>query len=249
MKETFGLINAKSAKPPNPKPSPKEFTWPSQRDADETVARKIGASLQELLPKKGWKHVDLARALWGTHGENEAPRNSQAPRRWVVADLPIPSERDAGYVAQVLDVSMARLLEPEGKFNPLPDMIRPRSDSVRFPSGNINKAKAKKKAKKKAGKTASGKDREKQRAYNAAYRARQKAEKGKRKYAKRAKVRKDAPTGNGSWLLADGVKPPEYQITSEQAPPGHVNFTLTAILPHERAMAILHMLKHESDEG
>ena len=126
MKEVPGLINAKNAKPANPKPSPKDFVWPSQRDADESVAKKIAATLQELLPQRGWKHVDLAKALWGTQGANDAPRNTQAVRRWVVADLPIPSERDAAYTAQVLDIPMSRLLEPEGKFNPLPPMIRPR---------------------------------------------------------------------------------------------------------------------------
>jgi len=237
MKEVPGLINAKSPRPPNPKPSPKDFVWPSQRDAAESVAKKIAASLQELLPKRDWKHVDLAKALWGTHGANDAPRNTQAPRRWVVADLPIPSERDAGYIAEVLGVSMARLLEPEGKFDPLPPMIRPRSDSPRFNPGLV------KKKKKKAGKTASGKDREKQREYNAAYRAKKRAEKaGKRKYTKR--VHEQPEKGNGAWILADGVDPPEYTIASADGPPGHVSFELKAVLPHERAMAILHMLQH-----
>jgi len=243
MKEVAGLINAKNAKPPSPKPSPKEFVWPSQREADESVAKKIAATLQELLPKRGWKHVDLAKELWGTHGANDAPRNTQACRRWVLAELPIPSERDAGYVAQVLDISMARLLEPEGRFNPLPDMIRPRSDSPRFNPGIV---KAKKAKKKKTGKTASGKDREKQRKYNADYRERKRAEKagtvGKRKYTKRA--HEEPAKGNGSWILADGVDPPEYTIKSSDGPPGHVAFTLNAVLPHERAMAILHMIQH-----
>ena len=243
MKEVPGLINAKNPKPPNPKPSPKDFVWPSQRDADETIAKKIAATLQELLPKRDWKHVDLAKELWGTHGANDAPRNTQAVRRWVLAELPIPSERDAGYVAQVLDISMARLLEPEGKFNPLPPMIRPRSDSPRF-HPELAGGKKKKKAKaKKAGRTPSGKDRAAQRKYNADYRARKRAEKNgeapKRKYTKHK-----APEGNGAWVLADGVDPPEYTIKSAvDGPPGHVSFSLTAVLPHERAMAILHMIQ------
>jgi hypothetical protein len=244
MKEVPGLINAKNAKPPSPKPSPKDFVWPSQRDGDESVAKKIGATLQELLPKRDWKHIDLAKELWGTKGEKDQPRNTQAARRWVLGELPIPSERDAGYIAQALDISMARLLEPEGRFNPLPAMIRPRSDSPRFHPEIAGTKKAKKAKKAKGGKTASGKDREKQRAYNAAYRAKKRAEKeGKRKYTKRAKE-EAPPKSNGHWVLADGINPPEYKITSDNAPAGHVNFELTAILPHERAMAILHMIQH-----
>src|SRR3954469_20816831 len=107
MKETFGLMNAKNAKPPNPKPSPKDFVWPSQREMDDKVAQKIAASLQELLPKRGWKHTDLAKALYGTVGENEGPRNVGATRRWVVAEHPIPNENAAGHIAQVLDVPMS----------------------------------------------------------------------------------------------------------------------------------------------
>jgi hypothetical protein len=244
MKEVPGLINAKNPKPPNPKPSPKDFVWPSQRDADETVAKKIAATLQELLPKRDWKHIDLARELWGTKGEADAPRNTQAVRRWVLAELPIPSERDAGYVAQVLDISMARLLEPEGRFNPLPPMIRPRSDSPRF-HPELATTPKKKKAKAKAklsGRTASGLDRETKRRQNQEYRARKKAEKEgkvKRKYTKHKE-----PEGNGAWVLADGVEPPTYTIKSAvDGPPGHVSFTLDAVLPHERAMAILHMIQ------
>lgn len=252
MKEVPGLINAKNAKPPNPKPSPKDFVWPSQREADESVAKKIGATLQELLPKRDWKHIDLAKALWGTHGAKDAPRNTQAARRWVLAELPIPSERDAGYIAQVLEIPMSRLLEPEGKFNPLPPMIRPRSDSPRFnPEIATGKKKKKaKKAKKAAGTTPSGRDRAKQRAYNAAYRAKKAAEKAgkkpaKRKYTRHARPEVNGNEGNGRWVLADGVDPPVYNIKSAvDGPPGHVVFTLDATLPHERAMAILHMLQH-----
>lgn len=241
MKVVDGLMNAKRPKPPSPKPSPEGFTWPSQRDADEKVAEKIAASLQELLPARGWKHVDLARELWGTQGANDAPRNTGTARRWVLADLPIPNEEAAGYIAQVLDVPMSRLLEPKGRFDPQPDMIRPRSDSTRFPSGN--KA-AKKKKQPKVGR---GRDLEKQRQYNAAYRARKKAEAAaaadpKRKYTKRAHNGHDA--GARSWILADGVSPPEYTIKSAvDGPPGHVAFALNAVMPHERAMAILHMLQ------
>jgi len=239
MKKVDGLINAKKAKPPAPKPSPDGFQWPNQRDADEKIAEKIAATLQELLPARGWKHTDLARELFGTAGANEAPRNTQAPRRWVVGELPIPSERDAGYIAQVLDISMARLLEPKGKFDPLPDMIRPRSDSKRFPSGNKPKKKAK------GGKTAGGRDREKQREYNEKYREKKRAEKkGKRPYTRHAKVN---GADSATWTLAEGVDAPDYTITSAGCPPGHVKLEVTAVMPHERVMAVLHMLQHDGE--
>lgn len=238
MKVVDGIVNAKKPKPPSPKPSPKDFVWPPQ-DHDDKVAEKLAASLQELLPARGWKHTDLARVLYGSMGANEQPRNPAPCRRWVVAEHPIPNAETAGYIAEVLGVSMARLLEPEGKYDPHTPLIRPRSDSKRFPSGN--KAKATKKSKK-AGKTASGKDREKQRAYNAAYRARQKAGgTEKRKYTRKAlNGHGAAPT----WELAPGVKPPEYTINSAEDHEGHVELKMTAVLPLERAMAILHMLKH-----
>lgn len=257
MKDTPGVMTVKNAKPPTPKPSPKDFVWPSQKDHDDKVAQKIAASLQELLPKKGWKHTDLARELYGTSGANKQPRNVGATRRWVVAEHPIPNEEAAGYIAQLLDVPMTRLLEPEGKFEAFPPMIRGRSDSKRFPfEGTPNTHATKKKAKK----TPSGKDREKQRAYNAKYRAKKKAaakgeltyymrkkvEKAKLKYAKsngNGEVRE-----NGAWVLADGLDPPTYQISSSEDFAGHVALKVDAVLPHSRAMAILHMLQHETTE-
>jgi hypothetical protein len=247
MKMTDGLLTAKRPRKPAPKDSPEGFKWPDQRDGDQDAAEKIAASLQELLPAKGMKHTDLARALWGTAGANGAPRNTGTARRWVLAELPIPNEEAAGYIAELLDVSMARLLKPNGKFNPNTDMIRDRS-----PNG-VNKAKMGNKKAKKAAKKAGGRNRdvEKQRAYNAAYRKRQKeakAGKQKRKYTRRAPFAEAAAEGNGMWKLGEGVSAPEYKITSDNAPAGHVNFELTAILPHERAMAILHMLQHEKSE-
>jgi hypothetical protein len=236
MKVVDGLINAKKPRPPNPKPSPKEFVWPPQ-DHDDKVAQKLAASLQELLPAKGWKHTDLARELYGTMGANEQPRNPSPVRRWVVAEHPIPNEKTASYIAEVLGVSLARLMEPEGKYDPTPAMIRPRSDSKRFPSGN------KPKAKKKGGRTLSGKDREKQREYNNAYRERKRLEKtGKRKYTKHAQVNGNKPAA-GAWKLADGVTPPEYTINSSEQHEHHVVLEMKATLPLDRAMAILHILK------
>ena len=240
MKETFGLINAKNAKPPNPKPSPKGFEWPSQADHDDKVAEKIAATLQELLPKREWKHTDLARVLYGTKGANEAPKNVTYTRRWVVAEHPIPSELHAGYIAEVLGVSMARLLEPEGKFEAHPPMIRGRSDSKRFPFME--------------GKTPSGRDKEKQRAYNAKYRARKRGDVDKRPYVRKVPLEKEAVAAvngkaNGNtWVLAPGVTPPDYKISSSAEHAGHVSLNVNATLPHSRAMAILHILQHETAE-
>jgi hypothetical protein len=254
MKEVPGLANAKNAKPPNPKPSPKDFVWPSQKNMDDKIAQKIAASLQELLPARGWKHTDLAKALYGTAGANEAPRNVAAPRRWVVAEHPIPNETAAGYIAQILDVPMSRLLEPEGKFQAFPPMIRGRSDSKRFPFKGTPKTRPTK------AKTPGGRDVEKQRAYNAAYRARKKAErKGEPSYYMRKKLEKlkskhaksngnGAVEDDGSWVLAEGIAPPDYKISSASKHPGHVAFELKATIPHARAMAILHMLQHEAPE-
>lgn len=252
MKVVDGLLNAKRPKPASPKPSPDGFQWPNQRDAGPEEAEKIGASLQELLPAKGWKHTDLARELWGTAGAHDGPRNTGTARRWVMGELPIPNEESAGYIAQVLDVSMARLLKPTGKFNAKPDMIRERSPNGvnLWKEGKRKKGKLIKAKPAKAAKTPSGRDRAKQRAYNAAYRAKKKAEKEgkpKRKYTKRAVNGHD--TGAQSWILADGVDPPQYTIKSAiDGPPGHVSFTLDAVIPHERAMSILHMLQTAENE-
>lgn len=247
MKVVDGLLNAKRPKPAAPKPSPEGFQWPSQRDPDaQEHAEKLAASLQELLPARDWKHVDLARELWGTMGANDAPRNVSRVRSWVLGELPIPNEETAAYVAQVLDVPMARLLKPTIKFNPKPDMIRDRSPNGvnLWKSGKKGKTKAKVAAKA-AAKTPSGRDREKQRAYNEAYRKRQKEKKegkGKRKYTKRAAL--NGSEEGTSWILADGVEPPDYTISSVEDVPGHVKLQVTAIVPHKRAMAVLHMLQY-----
>ena len=244
MKEVDGLLNSKRPKNPDPKPSPKDFVWPSQSDHDDKVAQKIAASLQELLPKKEWTHSDLARELWGSY-ENGQARNIGASRRYLTAEHPIPNERTAAFIAQVLDVSMARLLEPEGKFVAWPEMIRERKDGKRFKRDPD--AALKKKGKK-------SRDVLKQRAYNAAYRARKKAEREgttvRRKYTKRPHTNgTGAAEGNGSaWVLADGVPVPEYTFESQEDHPGHLKITINAIVPHPRAMAILHMLEHQAPE-
>lgn len=238
MKEVDGLINAKRPKPPNPKPSPKDFVWPSQADHDDVVARKIAATLQELLPKKDMKHTHLARALWGTDKDGKI-RNIGKARGWVTADHPIPNEEHAGYLAEVLDISMARLLEPEGKFNPHPDMIRERS-----PNG-INKWKQKKKG---------GAIKVKLKAKPATdMRGKWKRPKAAAAGVKRKYVRRAVTNGSGAtegaahdpnvWILEQGVPVPEYQMNSHDEIPNHVQLTINAVVPQPRAMAILHMLE------
>jgi len=235
MKEVDGLLNAKRPKVPEPKPSPKDFVWPSQSDHDDKVAQKIAASLQELLPQKKWTHSDLARALWGSY-ENGQARNIGASRRYITAEHPIPNERTAATIAEVLGVSMARLLEPEGKFVAWPEMIRERKDSKKAKRGGKN-----------------GRDLLKQRAYNAAYRARKKEErlgKGKRKYTRRAHTNGsgETQTNGNAWVLAEGIPVPDYTFASHEDYPGHLKITITAVVPHPRAMAILHMLEHQPAE-
>jgi hypothetical protein len=248
VKIVDGMINGKNPKPPNPKPSPKDFVWPPQ-DHDDKVAQKFAASLQELLPARDWKHIDLARALWGTMGPNDTPRNVAPARRWVLAEHPIPNEETAGYVAEVLGVSMARLLEPEGKFNPLPDMIRPRSDSPRFGGKAAKKAKkAKKAAVAKVVKTAKAKTdmRGKWKRPKAA----KVAKVEKRKYTRRVPLTTSgnggaSPEGGSSaWVLHDGMPIPEYSISSHEDFPDHLKVVVNAVIPQDRAMAILNILEH-----
>ena len=248
MKEVDGLLNSKRQKVPEPKPSPKDFVWPSQGDHDDKVAQKIAASLQELLPPKNWTHSDLARELWGT-GKTGQARNIGASRRYLTAEHPIPNERTAAFIADLLGVSMARLLEPEGKFEPWPDMIRERKDgkkAKRDPDALLKKKKGKRH------------DLLKQRAYNKAYRERKKLEAGgkvKRKYTKRGlpgPPGPQGPAGNGNghaWVLSEGVPVPEYTFASTEDHPGHLRINITAIVPHPRAMAILHMLEHQAPEA
>jgi hypothetical protein len=222
MKMTEGLINSKKPKPADPKPSPKGFLWPPQ-DHDDKVAQKIAASLQELLPARGWTHVDLAKELWGTMGENGGPRNVAPPRRWVTAEHPIPSPRDAAYLAEALGVSMARLLEPEGKFDPHPPMIRGRKDSKRFPvkPGAWSKAKAK-------------------------IAGAEVVAKSKRPYLRKAAALNGhaMPADPNAWVLEKGIPVPECQLSFEKEFPGHMKVSVNAVLPYPRAMAILHMLEH-----
>jgi hypothetical protein len=254
MKEVDGLVNAKRPKPPAPKPSPKDFVWPPQSDHDDAVAKKIATSLQELLPARDWTHSQLARELWGTDSEGKV-RNIAKARGWLVGDHPIPNLEHAGYLAQVLDVSLARLLEPEGKFDPHPPLIRTRS-----PNG-VNLAKMGKRKKKTmtTDKTPSGRDREKQRAYNAAYRARQRKKRagsGELSYYMRKKLEKqkggkkrnghNGAENGATWALPEGVDTPEFVVSSEQDHPGLVTLEVKATLPHQRAMAIIHILQSET---
>lgn len=257
MKVVDGLLNAKKPRPPNPKASPAGFQWPKQGDADNKTAEKLAASLQELLPAKGWKHTDLAKHLWGTMGEADQPRNTGVPRRWVLAEHPIPNEETAGYLAEVLDVPMARLLDPKGKFDPHPAMIRPRSpngihvvNGKKVPVKAKGKAKVVKKAEPKAAAKAKGRVHWTQlpKHKNHVHWTQKKASSpAKRKYERKAIVNGAAvapSTDPNLWILAPDVPVPEYEFSSSEDHPGHLKIVVNAIVPHHRAMAILHMLEH-----
>jgi hypothetical protein len=120
----LGLINAIKSKPSEPKPSPKNFKWPHFRDATNKEKQAFAATLQELLPLQNGSHVTLAKTLWGTDDRDNA-RNIGVAREWVRATGRFATEKEAGYVAQVLGVSMQRLLEPTIPFDPNTPMVRP----------------------------------------------------------------------------------------------------------------------------
>lgn len=238
MKETVGLINAKRPQDPTPPASPKDFRWPNQRDPDAgDVSEKLAAALQELLVERGMTHKELAIALWGTN-EHGYARNSGSARRWVAAELPIPNEVVAGHLAQLLKVPMSRLLEPKGKFDPHHPMILRRS-----PTGtNLVKMGIRDKAER------------------AKIRAKLLDEApAKRKYVRTANGAKVVHTklktnghgnveGNGVWVLEKGIPAPEFQLNSYDESPGYLKLTIEAVVPHPRAMAILHMLEHQAPE-
>lgn len=115
-----------SSRNPNPKPSPKSFQWPDRAVADETIRQKLAATLQELLPKKNWTHVDLGRALFGANEAGQI-RRIAVPRSWVKGGGPFMTEEEAGWTADLLGVPMARLLDPKQAYDPNPSMIRPKS--------------------------------------------------------------------------------------------------------------------------
>ena len=121
---TTGIINRPKAKASKPKSSPKSFKWIVPNDATDADRQKFAATLQELLPPKNWTHVHLAKELWGVD-ERENARNIGIARGWVKAVGRYPTEHEAGYVAEVLDVSLQRLTEPTGTFDPNTPMVRP----------------------------------------------------------------------------------------------------------------------------
>lgn len=123
-KPAEGVVYA--SKNPNPKPSPKSFAWPERAAADEKIRQALATSLQELLPKKNWTHVDLGRALFGANEQGQIRRIGVA-RAWIKAGGPFMTEEEAGWTADLLGVSMQRLLAPKGTFDPNPAMIRPKS--------------------------------------------------------------------------------------------------------------------------
>lgn len=134
-KEPEGVVY--SSKNPSPKASPKSFVWPPRESVTEEQRQKVAASLQELLPPKNWTHVQLARTLFGA-AENGQIRRIGVARAWLLGKGPFLTEEEAGWTADLLGVSMARLLEPKSKFNPEPGMIRKKS---KVGEGPFSKAK------------------------------------------------------------------------------------------------------------
>ena len=51
------------------------------------------------------------------------------------------------------------------------------------------------------------------------------------------------------WVLAEGVPVPTYTLTSDPQHPGHLKVVIEAVVPHPRAMAILHMLEHQAADA
>jgi|SRR5215510_1554920 len=120
-KEPEGVVY--SSKRPNPKPSPKNFEWPSREEVTDDQRKAVAASLQELLPTREWKHTDLTIALFGRN-EAGAIRRVAIPRAWLRGAGPFLTEDEAAWTADLLGVSMARLLEPKAEFDPNSSLIR-----------------------------------------------------------------------------------------------------------------------------
>jgi hypothetical protein len=124
MTPTSGLINARNARPARPPPSPKSFVWPAKQAFTQELREQFAASLQELLARRKETHVDLGKALWGVT-KIGACRSTKA-RNWILAQGVAPDANEAAYVAELLDVPMTRLLQPESAFSARPAMYKPR---------------------------------------------------------------------------------------------------------------------------
>jgi hypothetical protein len=112
-----------SSKNPSPKKSAKNFIWPAREFATEETRKLLAGSLQELLAAKNWKHTDLAEKLFG-FDDNGVQRKLANVRSWVKAGGPFMLEDEAGWTAELLGVSMERLLKPTKPFDPNHPMIR-----------------------------------------------------------------------------------------------------------------------------
>ena len=105
---------------PHVKVGPKDFEWPAE--ASRETRKKFAASLHELLNQKRWTYMKLAEVCFGRQAykgdDFRPPRNVQLIRNYVKLKA-FPTVRAAGFIAQALGVSMARLLEPTGPHKPL----------------------------------------------------------------------------------------------------------------------------------
>jgi hypothetical protein len=209
-KPTAGLVNARDPKPPRPPASPKGFIWPEKKQFKNGQYQKFATALQEVLAEKGKTHTELSKLLYGQF-DNGVPRSVKG-RNWIIAKGVPPDEVQAGYVAQVLDVPMARLLDPKGKFNPAPDMLRRRGG---------------KKSKRKNQKVTAMAPTE-----NA-----ETPKKTKRHYNKRKEVAEDS-----RWILPQGVPKPIIKLQTSEQHDGLTTFELHAELPPDVAMSIYSMV-------
>lgn len=104
-------------KHPTPPKSPAGFMWPSRPARTHHVRKEFGAAIAELLRERGMDHIEFARALFGekkTTAGHTIPRNA-ANARGYTTGKGFPTADTAGYIAQLFNVPMQRLLEPAGK--------------------------------------------------------------------------------------------------------------------------------------
>ena len=105
-------------KEPKPPASAAGFSWPSPRATDAATRTKFHAAVTELMRGRGLNYLQLAREIWGQHKDGSS-RNPGTPREWVKG-VGFPSKTTAAYVARFFDVPMSALLNPQGKFVPMP---------------------------------------------------------------------------------------------------------------------------------
>lgn len=216
MPQTSGLINARGAKPARPPPSPKGFVWPERKAFTREQREALAASLQELLAQREMTHTQLGKTLWGV--SNVGAARVIKVRDWIQAMGVPPSADEAAYVAQVLDVPMARLLQPESAFNADASVIRPR--------GGAKKKRAT------ARSTDDAKPAKKRR-----YRRRQQP-------ATNGVGNGAEDQHDDRWTLANDMPRPQLRLQTSPERPDCVQMTLIAEVPFAVGLALAQMVHH-----